>query len=314
MALDHYVSRVHLKQFSSPGLGGELMHAIRKSDLEKFPCHRKDVCRIEAGSDNPYLEPPRIIEEFLTCIEPAYDEALENLRSGNLIADTVLAIAGFVSFVITCSPTARRINSPPLKKFIEQESFKLDQSGVLPPPPKELGGVSLTEMLKDGTIKIELDDKYPEAIGITSIVDRTILFGNSDWDILINNHDDSPFFTSDFPVAIEPSDNPSIINRLVCLAPNLAVRIRPSRDPKRRKGGLGFPNFGSQTVIISRHEVCEINQAIVRCAEDLVFFRDDRAWVETFIKKNARFRVDMETKTQLIGGQEVPCFTMKIVR
>ena len=154
MALDHYVSRVHLKQFSSPGLGGELMHAIRKSDLEKFPCHRKDVCRIEAGSDNPYLEPPRIIEEFLTCIEPAYDEALENLRSGNLIADTVLAIAGFVSFVITCSPTARRINSPPLKKFIEQESFKLDQSGVLPPPPKELGGVSLTEMLKDGTIKI----------------------------------------------------------------------------------------------------------------------------------------------------------------
>jgi hypothetical protein len=35
MPLDHYVSQVHLKNFNSVALG-ELMYAIRKSDLKKF--------------------------------------------------------------------------------------------------------------------------------------------------------------------------------------------------------------------------------------------------------------------------------------
>ena len=49
MALDHYVSQVHLKQFFSPALGSRL-YATKKSDLKSFQCHSKDVCRIEEGS------------------------------------------------------------------------------------------------------------------------------------------------------------------------------------------------------------------------------------------------------------------------
>lgn len=51
MALDHYVSQVHLRSFYSPALG-DLMHATRKSDLKQFCCNSKSVCRIEGGSSN----------------------------------------------------------------------------------------------------------------------------------------------------------------------------------------------------------------------------------------------------------------------
>jgi hypothetical protein len=54
MALDHYISPVHLKQFISPALGNRL-NAIRKSDLARFTPRTKDVCRIEDGSTNAYL-------------------------------------------------------------------------------------------------------------------------------------------------------------------------------------------------------------------------------------------------------------------
>jgi hypothetical protein len=51
MPLDHYVSQVRLKQFNSPALDG-LMHAIRKTDLKRFPARSRDVCRIEDGGTN----------------------------------------------------------------------------------------------------------------------------------------------------------------------------------------------------------------------------------------------------------------------
>jgi hypothetical protein len=79
MPLDHYVSQVHLKQFNSPALDG-LMHAIRKSDLKRFPARSRDVCRIEDGSTNAYLKEDRAIEEFLRDVEPRYDASLAKLR------------------------------------------------------------------------------------------------------------------------------------------------------------------------------------------------------------------------------------------
>ena len=49
---------------------------------------------------------------------------------------------------------------------------------------------------------------------------------------------------------------------------------------------------------VSQHEVININRRIVRCAEDIVFFRDNHDWVSKFIKKNAKFWI--EPKTQKI--------------
>jgi len=35
-----------------------------------------------------------------------------------------------------------------------------------------------------------------------------------------------------------------------------------------------------------------INRLIVRCAEDIVFYRDDLAWVRRFIEKNRHYRIE----------------------
>ncbi len=68
MALDHYVSQVHLKRFYSPSLDG-LMYAIRKSDLDRFTPRSNDVCRMDEGNTNEYLTEPGAIEEFLKTVE-----------------------------------------------------------------------------------------------------------------------------------------------------------------------------------------------------------------------------------------------------
>ena len=42
-------------------------------------------------------------------------------------------------------------------------------------------------------------------------------------------------------------------------------------------------------------EVLQINRLMVRCAEDLIFFRDDCEWIEDFVKKNRRYRIEPVT-------------------
>jgi len=51
MALDHYVSQVHLKNFYAPELG-EAFYASRKQAVRIFPQSSSNVCRIEQGSTN----------------------------------------------------------------------------------------------------------------------------------------------------------------------------------------------------------------------------------------------------------------------
>jgi len=63
------------------------MYAIRKSDLKRFRCRAKDVCRIEDGSTNAYLTSDRAIEEFLRGIEPKYNTSVAKLREGKIDID-----------------------------------------------------------------------------------------------------------------------------------------------------------------------------------------------------------------------------------
>jgi Protein of unknown function (DUF4238) len=113
MPLDHYVSQVHLRQFYSPALGGKQMHGFRKRDGHIFPCSSKDVCRVQDGSTNEYLRNDRAIEEFLKTVEPNYNAAIAELRTGRPSRDTVHVIAGFAAYVTSCSPAAMRLHAGP---------------------------------------------------------------------------------------------------------------------------------------------------------------------------------------------------------
>src|SRR5712691_5438551 len=218
MPLDHYVSQVHLKRFYSPVLGNR-MYAIRKTDLRAFTPRAEDVCRIPEGNTNAYLQDDRAIEEFLKTVEPNYNSAVAKLVSGTIDHECIYTIAGFVAYVITCSPAGMRIISGPLRSVVEMQAALMDARGALPRAPAQLGGATLTELLRDGTVMTTIDPKYPQAMGIEAIRRFTALFGNFKWEILRNDFDESPFFTSDFPVAIERTDDPRVLNRIVPLAP-----------------------------------------------------------------------------------------------
>ena len=291
MPLDHYIPQVHLKHFYSPVLGNR-MYATQKSDLRQFTPKSENVCGINDGSTNTYLKEDRSIEEFLKTIEPKYNEALAKLIENKIDEQCIYTISGFAAYVVSCSPAGMRIQSGPLKSSVEAVAATMEARGLMPPPPKELGGESLVELLGTGAVKVKVDPKFPQAIGINSIRRSLAIFGNCRWDILLNDFSDSPFFTSDFPAAVEETRDRRIINRVVPLAPNLAIRIRPDPTIDNDLADFSFANFHCRRRSISYKEVEEINRLIVRCAEDTVFYRDDLAWVQKFIAKNRHYRVE----------------------
>ena len=296
MPLDHYVSQVHLKNFYSTELG-ELMYAIKKSDQKLFTPNAQSVCRIDEGSTNTYLSDERIIEEFLKEIEPKYNTSVSQVLNCQFDTESIYVVAGFISYVLSCSPAAMRIHSEMFRGTVEETAKQLDKNNEIPPPPAQLGGKSLTELLENGKVSIKIDEKYPQAHGITSVFSHIATFGNSAWEILINPFIDSPFFSSDYPVAIEQSNNPQVHNRIVPLTPYLAIRIIPNVHLNRSKPDFSFSSFRYKKNILSRQEVRAINQLIVRCAESMVFFSKMESWIVRFVKSNSQYRIEPSTVT-----------------
>lgn len=272
---------------------------MRKSDLNLFTPNSESVCRIMDGSTNAYLREARIIEEFLKSIEPNYNAALAKVIEGKIDRESIYVIAGFAAYVITCSPTGMRLNVQPLEALVEELAIGADERGLIPLPPQELGGRHLAELLQAGDIEINVDPKYPQALGISQIFGLVAAFGNFEWDVLLNRFEDSPFFTSDYPIAIEQGDDPRLVNRIVPLAPNLAVRIKPNFKVDRRRADFSCKHFRCRMRTASRKEVAAINRAIVQCAEDAIFYRDNLLWCRSLL----RGTVTIELSRSLTGCQ-----------
>jgi hypothetical protein len=51
----------------------------------------------------------------------------------------------------------------------------------------ELGNTSLTKLLRDGAVEVTVDPKFPQAIGLESILQSVTTFGNFKWRILPND-------------------------------------------------------------------------------------------------------------------------------
>jgi hypothetical protein len=311
MPLDHYVSQVHLKNFYSPMLNSS-MYAIRKSDLKRFRTKSQDVCRIEDGSTNAYLKEDRKIEEFLKDVEPRYNASLTKLRENKIDQECIRCITGFAAYIVTCSPAAMRNNSGPLKASVESTIAILNAQGVIPRAPEAFGKKSITDLLADGTVEVKVDSKYPQAFMIANILRYVSVFGNSQWDILHNNESRSPFFTSDYPAAIEVEDLNTPINRIVPLAPDLAIRIRPDIWLSGTALDLTFAKFRAEQRRLKRAEVVELNRLIVRSAEDYIFYRDDLVWIDNFITKNRCYRVETLTPKLNHEGGDLLFSTQRI--
>jgi hypothetical protein len=296
MPLDHYIPQVYLRNFYSPLLG-ERLYAIRKSDLKFFTPNSKAVCAINDGSTNAYLKKNREVEDFLATLEPKFNEALRKFETSAIDNEAVYVVAGLAAFIATCSPAAMRLFSGPLKATVEAEAKILEAQGLIPQPPPALQGTSLTELLQKGSVKIDIDSKYPQALGITNILEMTKTLGGFMWEVLKNDHPDAQFFTSDYPIAIEATPDPRVLNKIFPLSPSIAVRIKPNLQLDKEKTDLSFANFSCRYQKISRKESTALNRLLVRCAEDLVIWRDNHDWIKSFVAKNKRFRIETITDT-----------------
>lgn len=301
MALDHYVSQVHLRNFNSPVLQNRF-YAMRKSNLKTFTPRSEDVCRIEEGNTNQYLTEERAIEDFLRTVEPRYNSAFAKLRNGQPDQEAIHVVAGFCAYVASCAPAAMRLGTGPLEATVRSTALILDRQGVFGRAPASLGNKTMTELLADGAVAIDIDEKYPQAIGICTILRKVSLFGNCPWEILRNADAASPFFTSDFPVAIEMRGNTGMINRIVPLAPDLAVRIMPDIRQARAAEDFTFSGFRWQFRDPKRAAVTELNRLIVRSAEDLVFYAAENDWIERFVIRNRNYRIQTVMTEVPMGG------------
>ena len=279
------------------------MYAIRKRDLKRFTPDAKSVCRIEHGSTNPYLQDSRAIEEFLRGIEPKYNKALQKLAVREIDEECRYVIAGFVAYVQACSPAGMRIHSGPMQSCVEETIRIEDSKGLVPKPLAESRGENIIELLQSGTCSTEIDPKYPQAIGIDQIHDHTTTFQHFKWDIMINPFANSPFFSSDFPIGIERKSKSPIASKIIPLSPELAIRMRP--EPLLAGHHIDFSSANFQHTVrkLNRKEVMSINRLIVRCAENIVFFRDNHEWIPKFVERNAKYRIEPITeKTPIRNG------------
>lgn len=313
MPLDHYVSQVHLRNFYSPELSDK-MYAFRKSDGSCFTPNSSSVCGINDGSTNKFLNEERIIEDFLETIEPHYDCAVDDLLRENISTATIYVLAGFVSYVLTCSPTGGRLLQKPLEKIVKNTANFLEKHGNMPPLPKIFGDKSIKELFEEDVIQVKVDSKYPQAICTKQIFSHLAIFGNCKWDILINNNVEDPFFTTDFPIGFELTKDPVIQNKIVPLRPNVAIKIIPSRDINTKNPDPNFSNFGFIVKEIRRKEVVDINRLLVKCADRMIFSRDKRSWTESFIKKYSDYHMDTTINEIPAGKGNYILFSSKPIK
>lgn len=291
MPLDHYVSQVHLRNFYSDGGKGPLV-GVKKDDLKLFRPWSDAVCRLPNGSTNSYLVEPRVIEAFLERIEPKYNAALEALRSRELDVGDIYTLAGFVAYVMSCSPAAMRMNSAPIAANLELAAKLLDAQGLLPPTPQEIGNTTFTQILDGGFAVFKVDSKYPQAIGISQINEHLFIIGNAKWEILLANAHDGRFFTSDFPIAFGPSYDSRVASKTVPLAPDIAIRIHPQLRDRGKAPDFSFPNFAAVFKRPDSEAIRKLNRAFVRAAETMVFYSAEPAWLLPFVKRNREYRSD----------------------
>ncbi|MBL8726003.1 MAG: hypothetical protein JNK49_18300 [Planctomycetes bacterium] len=201
------------------------------------------ICRVIDGNTNPYLSDPRSVEGIIKPIEGGYARAVERVGASQVDGNSAVVLAGWIAYVETSSPAAMRLGAAMLSPFVEESAKAAKAAGELPPSPPELGGMSLSELLSDGTVGVNVDPKYPQAMAIEGWSEPVRLCSHCRWQFLLNDHPDSPFFTSDYPISAEPVGAPRLANKVVPLSPTLAVRIIPWMDSRGAREGRFLANF-----------------------------------------------------------------------
>ena len=288
MALDHYISQVHLKQFLRQS-DSKLLLAMRKKDQSTFTPLPRDVCRTEDGSTNQYLTENRAVEEFLREIEPAYEPCLARVASGELDWQSRQVFAGFLAYVQTYSPTALRMFDPTIRAMLERTMKILEDSGEVEPIDipdlPDWHGKTVSQLTAEGKIKLDIDLRMPQAMATTQLSKIRHTLAASDVTVL-KPRGPNRFLTSDFPSVILFHYQNKFAQRFLPISPKFGLIFHTHTSNEERD------TASHRFVEIGERKTQEINDEIIKAAEHLVFSTHMYPWLADRVRTFRKYRIE----------------------
>lgn len=288
MALDHFVSRVHLKQFGSP-LPSCRLNAVKKSDLKQFQPWPKDVCRVEKWSSNPCFEPEGFIENVAKIAEPGYDHALETISRRSFDEHANIVFSAFAAFLYLASPTTMRSLSHLVPDFSRR--LLLSRLGTVEGRGKN-SSAKLNQdadqilQIESSNLRIRNQERVGQAILLSKTHQFLGLFLQADKEFLISNGT-REFVSSDVPFVSLPCVDRRVKCFFMPLSPSIGVKFFLPET-----GGSEERDYRICIAAADRREVGEINVELVKSAEEFVFFRKRDDGLLRLIKRYRSYRIE----------------------
>jgi hypothetical protein len=282
MAKDHYVARTYLRQFSISGKDG-FVNVVRKKNLEHLEAIPVgSICYEKNGSDNHYFpDNPRVVEDYLKLYEPRWAECVLKVSEGTYTNETKSLMAGYIAYLRTHTPTAMRLGTEGCADFVKHVYDKLEGEEYSKSNPKYRDVIETIR--KHSGTKIDVNKKYPVAIGITNLINIQDVIAQSPW-IVFKNETSLPFLTSDNPVCLQYHKT-GFADFYCPLTLWLAIVIHPTREHEKADPD----HIGS----FKPEGVEKMNQLIVQSAEDLVVC-SDLAEAKRLVEQFQDWRVELQ--------------------
>jgi hypothetical protein len=281
MAKDHYVAQTYLRAFGL-AVNPDSVNVIRKSDLSRqgaIPV--KSICYGVNWSTTEYIpDNPRAVEDYLKLFEPKWAECVKSIQEDAYTETTKYLMAGYLSYLRACTPTAVRLGSEGLAHIVQDLYNRIEEKELSKPDTKYREVIELIR--KHGGTQVEIKEAYPKAMGISSLIACQKILATSPW-IVFKNETPTEYITSDNPVCMQYW-NPNRCDFYCPLTPRLAIVIHPIRDTEPRESD----SLGS----LKPEGVAMLNRLMVQSAEDKVIFNKHDE-VEALVKENRDWRVEL---------------------
>ncbi len=296
MRKDHYISQAYLRLFV--GADGNLVPYYKNdSVIVGKPKRPKSICFETEGDTNKYFENPRLLDKFLPAFENHWGNNIIKLERGVLDANTKYELAGYIAFLRSCTPTAKRFNQKSIAGDIEPLFYKiglstLDNADYLSDEDK----LTLRNAIQKKEIEIKIDREFAHAQGIRALEGMINTYYCSYWLVLINRTD-IPFITSDNPAILYYQNMQQQIAQTytyVPLKPSIALLIIPDLDMARAslEDVKRYSNSEDRFGVIKKSYVKKFNEAIVKSAERIILHQKKEDWIEQLVRKYSKWRVD----------------------
>ena len=291
---DHYVAQTYLEAFTNAG-GMLVPYYKGKSVVVGSPKPPKAVCFEIDGDANRYFNNPRILDKYLPQFENPWKQNVAALRGRQFDGMIKFQISGYLAFLRTCTPTAKRLNQEATQAALQP----MAQRGLerhfraRPPADKETKGI-IEKLIREKQIAFEVDRQFPHAVCISRLHYLAAQFVYGTWLVMINESD-HPFLTSDNPaVAYYHNRNVTRANIYVPIAPDVALMITP--DPDRNK--VIDLSVIDDSISPADHFrapktgfIDTLNDLIIRAAEDRILHSSIDRNIEQRVREDADWRM-----------------------